>query len=90
VIVQQVLTDELNIGYDGCSIMIVDTINGEPVADMKDLIKKIENNRQDSLIIGLDYNYKIALDYKKCIAATPDILRKYNIPFDRSENFRAH
>jgi len=88
VIVQQILSDELNIGYEDCTNMAVEKINGQPVATLKDLVGKIEGNSGEYIIIGLENNKEIILDYKKSMENTAGILSRYRIPFDRSDNLK--
>ena len=86
VIVQQILSDELNIGYDDCVNGVVEKVNGSRVSDIKDLIKKIQDCGDDYIVIELEYKSCVVLDRKKCMENNPDLLKRYKIPADRSEN----
>ncbi|MBP7792901.1 MAG: trypsin-like peptidase domain-containing protein [Candidatus Goldbacteria bacterium] len=88
VVLQQVLADEVNKGYHDFSNLIVKKVNGETISDTADLIKKIENAKGEFLEIELEDKNKITLETQKAKDAGNDILKKYGINYDRSEDLR--
>jgi hypothetical protein len=86
VIIQQILSDELNIGYNDCINGIVEKVNGHSISSIKDLIRKIQNCKDENIIIGLEFKKSVVLDREKCKESNSKILKRYKIPFDRSEN----
>jgi len=88
VVLQQVLADEINKGYHDFSNLIVKKVNGQEISDMQDLIKKIEETKDEFLEIELEDKNKITLETKKAKDASDDILKKYGINFDRSEDLK--
>ncbi|MCX7699077.1 MAG: serine protease [Candidatus Goldbacteria bacterium] len=88
VILQQVLADEINKGYHDFSDLIVKKVNGHEISEIVDLIDKIENNKDEFLEIELEDKNKIILEMEKAQKANNDILKKYGINSNRSEDLR--
>ncbi len=88
VIMQYVLADEVNVGYHAMEDMIVETVNGESVTDLKDMIQKIESSTAQYVEIGAEGGNKIVLDAQAAREALPRILTRYRIPADRSDDLK--
>ncbi|MCE5299512.1 MAG: trypsin-like peptidase domain-containing protein [Spirochaetia bacterium] len=88
IIVRQVLADETNVGYEDFRNLVVTSVNGAGIRDMRDLIAKIEGSKENYLEIELEGRDKIVLDAAKSREASPGILGRYQVEFDRSENLR--
>jgi len=86
VVLQRVLADEINKGYHDFANLIVQKVNGEEISGIKDLIKKIENTKEEFIEIELENRNKIILETEKAKNATVGILKKYGINSDRSED----
>lgn len=84
VLLTQVLPGECNVGYHVLNIWVVETINGDRIYSMRDLIEAIENNTSDYLVIGNNYDEEIIVDRAECEKESSTILRNHQIPSDRS------
>lgn len=88
VVLQQVLADEINKGYHDFSNLIVKKVNDQEISDITDLIQKIENNKDEFLEIELEDKNKIILETQKAKEAGNNIIKKYGINSDRSEDLK--
>lgn len=88
IVLQQVLADEINKGYHDFSNLIVKKVNGQEISGMEDLINKIENTKDEFLVIELEDKNKIILEMEKAQEANNDILKKYGINSSRSEDLK--
>ena len=87
-VLQKVLADRSTQGYHDVGSVIVDQVDGHKVRDMKHLIKLIERGRGEFLRITTGGGYRIVLDRAEVKKRSAGILRRYNVPFDRSEDLR--
>lgn len=88
VVLQQVLADEINKGYHDFSNLIVKRVDGQEISGIEDLIKKIENTKSEFLEIELEDKSKIVLETQKANDSSNNILKKYGINVDRSEDLK--
>jgi S1-C subfamily serine protease len=88
VIIIDVLSDEVNVGYDNFYYEIVSEVNGRKIKRIEDLIAAIEDNRNAYHMIETDMGEKIILNRKKARLAKSRILKTYDIKHDRSKNLR--
>ncbi len=90
VIINTILKDEINQGYDqfGYGSFIVNSVNKKKIKKLDDLINFIESEKTEFLIFeDLAYN-KIVLNRKNAFLRNNDILKNYNVTSDRSKVFR--
>lgn len=88
VVLSEVLADDVNMGYQQINYISVDSINGVKVKNMKHLIELIENSKNRFIEISLENKGRVVIELKKLKEATPRILERYRIPFDRSTDFQ--
>jgi S1-C subfamily serine protease len=88
VILTFVLADKVNVGYHDLTNQIVATVNGEKIADLKDLVAKIESAKTDYITIGTETGKTLVISVKNAQEATPRILERYRIPADRSPDLK--
>jgi S1-C subfamily serine protease len=86
VLLLQVLADETNKGYHNFVNTPVKSVNGEKIAGIRDLMKKIENYKGTFIEIELEDLSKVVLETEKSRKASGEILKRYGIVSDRSEN----
>lgn len=84
VVLSKVMADDVNIGYQHTAYAAVKSVNGENIANLKDLIAKIESITEGFLELDLEDHRKIVLDITAARQATPIILERYRINADRS------
>jgi len=82
VILSKVLPDEVNIGYHNMGNLIIEKVNGQKISTLKDLIKKVGQNRSKFNTFE-SKSFIIVLNRKLSNKNNPIILKKFNIPSDR-------
>jgi S1-C subfamily serine protease len=89
VLVQKVLAAEVNQGYHQVGNWIVETVDGERIRNMKELIRAVERPEGGEFVtFGNSAGQVLVLDRAKARASRDDILRVYRIPEDRSQNLK--
>ncbi len=88
VVIVDVLSDEVNMGYEDLYYEIVSNVNGKRVRNMYDLVDAIKRNKDSFHILETTTGARIVLDKREADRSTKRILRQYKIPADRSENLR--
>jgi S1-C subfamily serine protease len=86
VVLNRVLPDIANLGYQYIRDAVIESINGTEVSDLKHAIKIIESNKNKYLEIILFDKSKIVLDHNLAVQRNNSILMRYNILKDRSDD----
>jgi len=86
VVLNKILPSELNVGYHDIYDKVVISINGNRINNMKDLISLIESDEDEFVDIKLANNRRIVLNKRKILDSNKNILERYNIQFDRSDD----
>lgn len=92
VVLVDVMADESTEGYLGLSGTLVQTVNGTEVRNIRQLIRIIEDCRDEFLCLELDrddrYSTPVYLNREQQKNATKRVLEKYAIPVDRSKDLQ--
>jgi hypothetical protein len=93
VLISHVISHEINKGYgSSCSNLVVRSVNGHPISEMKDLLKAFDDPKGGWHVIETgddpDSQMRIVLDASKSKQATAEILGLNHIPSDRSEDLK--
>jgi hypothetical protein len=90
VIINTILKDEINQGYDdfGYGSYIIKSVNKKRIKSLDDLILLVEKEKSDFIIFEDFSNNKIILDRKNAIERNGEILKNYNVTSDRSKVFK--
>jgi S1-C subfamily serine protease len=88
VVLASVLADEINVGYHDLRDVVISHVNGNKVSTLEDLIAAVEGNTGAYHVFVDERGKEIVLDKKKMDARNELILKRYQIPFDRSEDLR--
>jgi len=88
VVLSQVLSDDVNAGYTHLRGVQIMKVNGTDVLNLKDLVGKIETNKDSYLIFDLDDHSRIVLDTARAKESTELILKKYRIPSAKSDSLK--
>ncbi len=88
IIIIDVLSDEINVGYENFYYEIVSRVNGRTIKKIEDIIESIQSNRESYHVIETEAGEKIILDRKKARASKNRILKTYDIKYDRSRDLR--
>jgi len=84
VVMATVLTDEVNVGYQDLEDVVIVEVNGNNVAELKDLVGAVEKN-EGRFHVFVDVRGKqIVLDREKTDERSGIILEKYKVGADRS------
>ena len=82
----QVLPDPFNLGYREFAFRIVDRINGQPIANLRDLETALQSPQEGFHVIDLLPERgptRLVLDSADLDQATERVLRKYGLPAAR-------
>lgn len=98
VILNQVLAHDANVGYHGVNQAVVVRVNGVPIAEMRDLPAAFAQPRNGFHVLELDNHAsvwgadgagtRLVLDAAQAAAANAEILERYGIPSDRSDDLK--
>jgi S1-C subfamily serine protease len=86
VVIVDVLSDEVNMGYDDMTWDIVVKANGTRVGSMADLIDAIEHNWRKYHVLETESGKKIVLDRLEADRSRKRILEQYKVPREKSSN----
>jgi S1-C subfamily serine protease len=89
VIIMDILSDEVNVGYDYLYYEIISRVNGKKITHIDDMVTAIRENRGRYHVIETNMGDMIILDRKKAREAKSRILKTYDIKHDRSKNLRS-
>lgn len=90
VILADILTSELNSGYEAQRWEIVEAVDGEPVLDLARLARRVE--RKDGaahVVFSLRGGSRVTIDRARAVASSAELLARYEIAADRSPRLRA-
>jgi len=89
VILSKVLPAEVNRGYHDYYDLIITHVDGNRINNLKGLIQIVENNNGTEFVeFVTKEGTKFVLDRKQAQTDSFNILKTYNVPCDRSENFQ--
>ncbi|UCF30452.1 MAG: trypsin-like peptidase domain-containing protein [bacterium] len=88
VLLSKVLATPLTRGYQGWQDAIVNTVQGEVPRDLPDLVRIIESSADPWLRIEAESGRVLVLDLQEAASKTTDVLGRYGIPEDRSEDLK--
>jgi hypothetical protein len=79
VVLIRVLTDEVNVGYQGFLYEVLSGVNGVRIKDLSSLVQAIESNTGPYLVFLTEAGEKIALNREKAEESEERIARNYRI-----------
>jgi S1-C subfamily serine protease len=88
VVLLKVLASKLSQGNYNISLWAIDKINNEKFSTYKEFYEKLYNSKGDFILLEDDEGAKIAIDRNSSIKIQNDILKRYNIKYDRSIDLR--
>ncbi len=88
VLILKVLASKSNRGDHSVSLWAIDKVNGKKVFSFNSLFKFIQNFKGDFITFSDTDGYKVVIDRNESIKANPEILKRYGIKYDRSEDLR--
>jgi S1-C subfamily serine protease len=88
VVLQQVLADAVNVGYEPFTNDVVTEVNGKAPADLRDFVQMIDAV-DGEVVLRLSSGATVLFDAREARAAHPRILSRYHVPGDRSTDLPA-
>jgi S1-C subfamily serine protease len=88
VILSQILAHDISLGYHSFSDLVVSKINGKPIGSMKDLLAALKTPVGKFHIIECEDGKQVIIDATKAEAAHKEIMERYGIPKDRSDDLK--
>ena len=83
VLLSTVLPDPYNIGYHQLRDLVVEQVNGQPIASMEDLARALEQPQGGFQVVRFRPNMQrseLVLDASRLATASERILRAYDVP----------
>jgi S1-C subfamily serine protease len=88
VVLTRVLPDEVNKGYHNSGDYRIVKVNGQPIDNLKDLVRIVEGSSEPFVSFTDRWGAAVVLDRKAVEARKHEILDKYRIKDDRSDNLK--
>jgi len=88
VVLGQILTDEINAGYDDALFSVITTVNDTPITGLGDCIERVDGSESDTTLFETADGYRIVVPHKEALDTKHIIFKRYKIVFDRSEKYR--
>jgi len=85
VIISQVLTADVNLGYHNFLGGMVKELNGIPIQNFAQFTQLLQQNTAKNIIIEDEYEQQIILNHAQALASEVNILQRYNIPARHSK-----
>ncbi len=85
---QKVLADSVNQGYHDVEMLVIDRVQGRNIRHLKDLIRIVESAEDEFLRFQGPDGQIIVLEREQVDKRNRSIMRRYGVPFDRSEDLQ--
>jgi S1-C subfamily serine protease len=90
VVLLKVLASDISRGDNSFGMWPIDKVNGKPFKDFKEFFRRMENLKEPYYLLEDNDGIKVIIDRKEAQKRQQEILRKYNIEYDKSEDLREH
>jgi hypothetical protein len=88
VVLLKVLASDMSRGDNYFGMWPIDKVNGESFKNFKEFYEKMENIKDDYIVLEDKNGVKVIIDKKEAKTKQSEILKKYNIEFDKSIDLR--
>jgi len=88
VVLLKVLASDISRGDNNFGMWAINTINGKTFKNFKEFYEMMENMKDQYIILADKDGVKVIIDRDEALKKQPELLKKYNIEFNRSEDFR--
>ena len=89
VVLSETLGDEVNMGYQFFNSMILESVNGKKIKNLKDLAETLDALNEGFVTFKFKNKLCATLDVKKMKAARDRIMKNYGMSSDRSADLAA-
>jgi len=88
VVLLKVLASDMSRGDNNFGMWPIDKIDGKPYRDFRDFYKRVIESKKPYILLEDNDGIKVIIDTKEAKAKQPNILKQYNIEFDKSIDLR--
>jgi len=88
VVLLKVLASDISRGDNNFGMWAIDTINGKPFKNFQEFYEMMENMKEKFIVLEDKDGVKVIIDRKEALERQDELLKKYNIEYDRSEDLR--
>jgi S1-C subfamily serine protease len=88
VLLLKVLASKISRGNNNFGMWVIDTINGEKFKNFKEFDRLLHSSKDKYIILEDKEGNSVVIDREDALKETPQILKKYNIEYDRSQDLR--
>ena len=88
VVLLKVLASDISRGDNNFGMWAIDTINGKPFKNFKEFYGMMENMKEKFIVLEDKDGVKVIIDKEESLGRQDELLKKYNIEYDRSEDLR--
>jgi len=88
VVLLKVLASDISRGDNNFGMWAIESINGEKFKNFKEFYEKMSSIKSKYILLKDKNEVKVIIDSKEALSRQKELLEKYNIEFDRSEDLR--
>ena len=88
VVLLKVLASDISRGDNNFGMWPVDTVNGKPFKNFKEFYTMMEGLKEPYYLLEDKEGVKVIIDRKEAASKQREILKKYNIEYEKSEDLR--
>ncbi len=88
VVLLKVLASDISRGDNNFGMWAIDKVNGDSFKDFKSFYKKVNAVKEPYIILEDNDGIKVVIERKEALLRQEEILKKYNIQFDKSIDLR--
>jgi len=88
VVLLKVLASKISRGNNNFGMWPIDLVNGKQFKDFREFDELLHTIQEQYIILEDKEGNRVIIDREQAIKETPDILQKYNIEYDRSQDLR--
>ena len=88
VVLLKVLASDISRGDNNFGMWAIDTINGKPFKNFKEFYDMMRNMKEKFIVLADKDGVKVIIDKDEALDRQDELLKKYNIEYNRSEDLR--
>ncbi len=88
VVLLKVLASDISRGDNSFGMWVIDKVNGKPFKNFKEFFALMQKNKDPYYLLEDNDGVKVIIDRKEALSKQRQILEKYNVEYDRSEDLR--
>jgi len=88
IVLLKVLASDISRGDNDFGMWVIDKVNGKSFKNFKEFYEAIVNAKEPYIVLEDNEGVKVIIDKNEAIKKQSELLEKYNIEYDRSENLR--